>query len=40
MLNGNATHLVSYDSHLQDIAVFYPEFITCEPLDFLADLRV
>lgn len=39
-LNGSATHLVTYDPHLQDVAVFYPEFITCEPLAFLSDLRV
>jgi putative PIN family toxin of toxin-antitoxin system len=38
-LNGEASYLVTYDAHLQDVAVFYPEFITCEPLAFLADLR-
>ncbi len=38
-VNGNATHLVTYDEHLRDIGVFYPEFVTCEPLGFLADLR-
>lgn len=39
-LNGNATHLVTYDGDLKDVSVFYPEFITCEPLEFLAALRV
>ena len=38
-LNGNASHLVTYDSDLEDVAVFYPEFVTCKPLQFLADLR-
>ena len=38
-LNGDASHLVTYDTHLHDVAVFYPEFITCEPVEFLADLR-
>jgi predicted nucleic acid-binding protein len=38
-LNGDATHLVTYDEHLKDIGVFYPEFLTCEPLVFLSDLR-
>jgi predicted nucleic acid-binding protein len=38
-LNGDATHVVTYDSHLQDVGLFYPEFITCEPLAFLADMR-
>lgn len=39
-LNGSASHLVTYDSDLEDVAVFYPEFVTCKPLVFLADLRV
>lgn len=39
-LNGDATHLVTYDEHLKDVGVFYPEFITCEPVAFLADLRL
>lgn len=39
-LNGNATHLVTYDLHLEDVGVFYPEFITCKPLVFLQDLRL
>ena len=38
-LNGAATHLVTYDEHLKDVGVFYPEFITCEPVQFLFDLR-
>lgn len=39
-LNGNATHLVTYDQHLEDVGVFYPEFVTCKPLVFLQDLRL
>ena len=39
-LNGAATHLVSYDKHLQDVGLFYPEFSTCEPVEFLSDLRI
>ncbi len=38
-LNGAASHLVTYDEHLKDVGVFYPEFITCEPIGFLSDLR-
>lgn len=38
-LNGDATHLVTYDEHLKDVGVFYPEFITCEPVAFLAAVR-
>lgn len=38
-LNGGATHLVTYDEHLQQVSAFYPEFKTCEPLGFLQDLR-
>lgn len=38
-LNGSASHLVTYDEHLKDIGVFYLEFVTCEPVEFLADLR-
>lgn len=38
-LNGDATHVVTYDEHLKDVGVFYPEVITCEPLVFLTDLR-
>lgn len=39
-INGSATHMVTYDEHMKDVGVFYPEFITCEPVAFLADLRV
>lgn len=39
-LNGWASHLVTYDEHLTDISIFYPDFITCRPLEFLAALRV
>lgn len=38
-LNGDASHLVTYDGDLEAVGVFYPEFITCKPLEFLADLR-
>ncbi len=38
-LNGEASHLVTYDEDLVNVAVFYPEFITCRPLEFLAALR-
>lgn len=38
-LNGDASHLVSYDEDLQDVSIFYPEYITCRPLEFLAHLR-
>lgn len=38
-LNGAATHMVTYDEHLKDVGVFYPEIVTCEPLEFLAELR-
>lgn len=38
-LNGDATHLVTYDEHLTDVGVFYPEIVTCGPVVFLADLR-
>ena len=37
-LNGHATHLVTYDTDLLDVAIFYPEFTTCRPLTFLEDL--
>jgi putative PIN family toxin of toxin-antitoxin system len=39
-LNGRATHLVTYDEHLETVGVFYPEFKTCRPLDFLSELRL
>jgi predicted nucleic acid-binding protein len=35
-INGAATHLVSYDHHLLDVGIFYDEFVTCRPADFLA----
>lgn len=38
-INGVATHLITYDEHLKDVGVFYPEFTTCEPVAFLSDLR-
>ncbi len=38
-LNGAATHLVTYDAHLLNAGCFYPEFVTCEPVAFLAELR-
>ena len=38
-LNGDASHLVTYDEHLHCVSIFYPEFITCEPLEFLTQLR-
>jgi len=37
-LNGHATHLVTYDGHLFDVAHEYP-FVVCNPLCFLAELR-
>ena len=39
-LNGAATHLVTYDEHLTDVGLYYPEITTCEPLEFLSDLRL
>ena len=39
-LNGQTTHLVTYDEDLENVGVFYPEFSTCRPLAFLAALRV
>lgn len=38
-INGEATHLVSYDPHLLDLNVFYDDFAICAPLEFLAALR-
>jgi predicted nucleic acid-binding protein len=38
-LNGAATHLVTYDAHLLNAGCFYLEFVTCEPVPFLAQLR-
>jgi predicted nucleic acid-binding protein len=39
-INGAATHVVTYDEHLKDVSVFYPEFVACEPVAFLKDLRI
>ena len=38
-VNGLATHLVTRDRHLRDIAHFYQEFTTCSALEFLDELR-
>lgn len=39
-LNGNASHLASYDEHLLDLAPFYRSALSiCQPTSFLADLR-
>ncbi len=38
-INGEATHLVSYDPHLLDLRPFYDDFAICLPLDFLSALR-
>ena len=38
-INGAATHLVSYDPHLLDVGIFYDEFVTCKPADFLVALQ-
>ncbi len=38
-LNGGASHLVTYDEDLVSVGVFYPEFVTCRPLEFLTALR-
>jgi uncharacterized protein len=37
-INGNATHIVSYDSHIAEIEHFYA-FKVCDPLTFLFELR-
>jgi predicted nucleic acid-binding protein len=34
-INGMASHLVSYDRHLLDVGIFYDEFVTCRPMEFL-----
>jgi predicted nucleic acid-binding protein len=36
--NGNATHIVSYDTHLEEIGQFYA-FKVCGPLAFIFELR-
>lgn len=38
-INGAASHLVSYDRHLLDVGIFYEEFVTCRPTEFLKALR-
>ena len=38
-INGTASHLVSYDSHLLNVGIFYDEFVTCRPTEFLVALR-
>lgn len=39
-LNGNASHLVTYDLHLLTLASHYaPELKICPPLEFLKDFR-
>ncbi len=36
-INGNASHLVSYDDHLLSLRLFYAAEVTiCKPLEFLA----
>jgi len=37
-VNGTATHLVSYDPHLEQVKHFFP-FKICETLEFLFELR-
>ena len=36
--NGEATHIVSYDTHLKEIEPWYP-FTVCKPVEFLRELR-
>jgi predicted nucleic acid-binding protein len=38
-INGAASHIVSYDPHLLDLGIFYEDFVTCKPVEFLADLQ-
>ncbi len=38
-VNGLATHLVTRDRHLRDIAHFYQEFTTCSAQEFLDILK-
>ncbi|MEI7865947.1 MAG: PIN domain-containing protein [Chthoniobacterales bacterium] len=38
-INGEASHLVSYDPHLLDLRAVYDDFTVCLPLQFLQDLR-
>lgn len=39
-INGEASHIVSYDRHLLDMGIFYDDFVTCKPTEFLTALRV
>ena len=38
-MNGRATHLVSYDPHLLDLDIYYPEMEITPPVPFLRVLR-
>jgi putative PIN family toxin of toxin-antitoxin system len=38
-VNGNASHLVSYDPHLLDLDIHYPEIDFLPPIPFLQTLR-
>ncbi|MEI8122592.1 MAG: putative toxin-antitoxin system toxin component, PIN family [bacterium] len=38
-INGAASHLVSYDPHLLDLDLFYTEFSSVSPNEFLVELR-
>ena len=38
-MNGSATHLVSYDPHLLDLDIYYPEIDIIPPIPFLPALR-
>jgi predicted nucleic acid-binding protein len=38
-MNGHATHLISYDSHLLDLDIHYPEIIFSSAIPFLNTLR-
>jgi hypothetical protein len=33
------TNVISYDPHLLDVGIFYDEFVTCRPREFLSALR-
>jgi predicted nucleic acid-binding protein len=39
-INGGASHIVSYDRHLLDVGIFYEDFVTCKPTEFLTVLRI
>lgn len=38
-MNGNATHLISYDPHLLDLDLYYPDIDIIPPVPFLHVLR-